>query len=468
MKILTKAVMTASIALGLSACGGVSNTLPPTAMYPGTLTNQYNQPMTQLPATGTPNPLSNNTLPTDVSKGQFGSVVGRVISRSGAPLHNVEISLESDPTVKTASRRGDFTLMNVPIGTQNLILKFGELTTTVAVNVAPNMAVAPAQNPVLLDGEPGSNALAFASPNKQVASFKVDQDSFLNQWQAKGIDVSNGTIYISAIDVKSLIKKGTVIQMSTAGENWKDMASAWLGLRHPINSTARGLSMTSSGSILVVDEKSGMFTVDSTGKATSSQADGALDIASGGSTSWIYSVRGLEKSDDTGASRSPVSGVAATGGIGADAQGNAYVPVQNTIVKVSTSGSPTVLIRNYLHAPADVAVDPRNGDVFVLDGGEIKRYDKNGEFIVSFGSSALDPVGIDLDEDGSLYVADFARDSKSSQIIKFEAAPLPAGSVSASGSGTLGGSALVSLDDSATATDGLASPAEEAQVDATE
>lgn len=463
MKIISKAVMVASVALGLSACGGVSNTLPPTAMYPGTLPSQYNQTQAPLPGANTTNPLANNTLPTDITKGQLGSIVGRVISRSGAPLHNVEISLESDPSLKTTSKRGDFTLMNVPVGQQNLIFKFGELTTKVPVNVAPNMAVAPAQNPVLLDGEPGSNALAFASPNKQIAAFKVDQDSFLNQWQAKGIDVSNGTIYITAIDVKSLIKKGTVIKMSTTGEGWKDIASTLLGLRHPLNSTARGLAMTSSGSILVVDEKSGLYSVDSSGKVTTSQADGATDVASGGSTSWIYSVRGLEKSDDTGASRSPISGVPATGGIGADAQGNAYVPVQGTIVKVPPTGKPTTLIRDYLHAPTDVAIDPRNGDVYVLDGGEIKRYDKNGEFVVSFGSSALDPVAIDLDEDGSLFVADFARDSKSSQIIKFEAAPLAGGS--SAGTGTLGGSSLSALDGT---TPGEATPAEEALVEATE
>ena len=475
MKILNKLVLAASVALGLSACGGVNNTLPPMGMYPGQMPPQYSPTQPGLPGTGS-NPLGNDTLPGDVTKGQFGSIVGRVISRSGAPLHNVQISLESDPSVKTTSRRGDFTLMNVPMGPQKLLLKFGDLSSSVDVNVVPNMAVAPAQNPVQLAGEPGSTALAFASPNKQIAAFKVDQDSFLNQWQAKGLDVSNGTIYVSAIDVRSLIKKGTVIQMSTSGEEWKDLAKTWLGLRHPLNSTARGLAMSGSGSILVVDEKGGLFSVDSSGKVTKNEGDSALDIAAGSSNSWIYSVRGLEKSDDSGASRSPVSGVSASGGVGVDAQGNAYVPVQNTIVKVTAAGAPAPLIRDYLHAPTDVAVDPRNGDIYVLDGGEIKRYDKNGEFIVSFGSSALDPSALDLDEDGSLYVADFARDSRSSQIIKFEAAPL-AGGASGGGSGSLGGSTMESLDGSAdeTATDTPAEeipaeeiPTEEVPVEATE
>lgn len=451
MKIIRNLVLAASMATALSACGGVSNTLPPMGMYPGQLPPQYNQPQTgsNLPGTNTGNPLDNNSLPTDVTRGQLGSIVGRVITRSGAPLHNVEISLESNPSVKTTSRRGEFTLMNVPVGQQNLVLKFGTIETTVQANVVANMAVAPAQNPVQLDGEPGGNALAFASPNKQVAAFKIDQDSFLNQWQAKGLDVSNGTIFVSAIDVRSLVKKGTVISMTSTGETWKNMGSTWLGLRHPLNATARGLAMTSSGSILVVDEKTALFSVDSAGKVTKTEADSGIDIASAAGTTWIYSVRGLEKTDDSGSSRSLISGVSASGGVGVDSQGNAYVPTQNTIMKVTAAGAPAPFIRNYLNAPTDVAVDARNGDVYVLDGGEIKRFDKNGEFVVSFGSSALDPSAIDLDEEGNLYVADFARDSRSSQIIKFEAVPLSGGTAAAAtpaaGSGSLSGE-LESLD----------------------
>lgn len=422
MKNLSKFILALSFTTALSACGG-QNTLPPMTMYPGQITGQYNQQPT-LPGNPIGDPLNNGALPNDVTRGQVGSIVGRVVSRGGAPLHNVQIWLESDPNIKTSSRRGDFTLMNVPVGQHNIVMKFGSLETTAQVNVVPNMAVAPTQNPVLLDGQLGSNALAFASPNKQVAAFKVDQDSFLNLWQAKGLDVSNGNIYISAIDVRSLVKKGTVIQMSTSGEGWKDIAKSWLGLRHTLNSTARGLAMSGSGSILVVDEKSSLFSVDSAGAVTKTEADGALDIASAAGTSWIYSVRGLEKSDDTGSSRSPVSGVAASGGIGVDSQGNAYVPVQNTIMKVSKDGTPAPFIRDYLNSPKDVAIDPRNGDVFILDGGEIKRFDKNGQFIVSFGSSALDPSAIDLDEEGALYIADFARDQRSSQVIKFDPAPL--------------------------------------------
>ncbi|MGV3522639.1 MAG: hypothetical protein ACO1RX_00360 [Candidatus Sericytochromatia bacterium] len=458
MKILRTLTLALTLSSALTACGNRSNTLPPVGMYPTQLPG-YGQQQ-PLPGAITGDPLNNNALPNDVTRGQLGSIVGRVVTRSGRTLHNVAVHLESDPSIKTTSRQGSFTLMNVPVGQHNLVLSFGELTTTVQVNVVANMAVAPAQNPVQLDGEPGSDALAFANPSRQIAAFKIDQD-FLNQWQVRSIDVSGGTIYASAIDVRNITKKGTVIKMNaSSGEEWKNFASAWLGLRHPLNSTASGIAMNASGSLLVVDEKSGLFTVDSSGKVTTSEADSALDIAAANGTVWITSVRGLESSDDSGSSRSLVANVAASGGVGVDNQGNAYVCVQNTIVKVAPGGTATPLIRDYLNSPTDAAVDSRNGDVYVLDGGEIKRYDKEGQFIVSFGSGALDPVSIDLDEEGSLYVADFARDHRSSQIIKFEAIP-----VSGATAGAAAGIDLAPLGEETPADEGLEELTEEPSED---
>ena len=425
MNILRKLTLALTVAAAVTSCAR-SNTLPPMGIYPGQMPPQYSNTnnLGNLPG-NTGNPLSNDTLPNDVTMGQVGSIVGRVVTRSGRPLHNVVVSLESNPSIKTSSQKGDFTLMNVPAGQHNLILKFGALETTVAVNVVPNIAVAPAQNPVLLDGEIGSDALAFANPNRQIAAFKVDQD-FLNQWQPTGLELSGGNLYISAIDVRNITHKGTVIKMNAQGEEWTDLTSSLLGLRHPLNSTTRGLAMNQMGTLLVTDKDGGMFSVDPNSGELEKNADAgsAIDVDGASGTMWFSSVRGLEKSNDSGSSRTLISGVAASGMIGSDKEGNAYVPVQSVIVKVTPDGESTTIIKNYLNSPADVAIDPRNGDIYILDGGEIKRYDSAGQFIVSFGSSALDPVCIDIDDSGALYVADFGRDHRSAQIIKFDAVPV--------------------------------------------
>jgi hypothetical protein len=410
-----------TLAASLTACSR-SNTLPPVSYYPNSLMNAQQNNPNLISAAPVSDPLNNNTLPGDITLGQVGSVTGQVVSRTGQPLHNVEISLEINPEIKTTSRRGEFTLMNIPAGNQTLIFKFGQLETKVQVNVAPNRAVSPQQNPVRLEGEIGSAALELALPNKQIGSFKVDQDSLLNLWQPVGLAAAGGTLYVSAIDSRSLIKKGTVLKMNSAdGAGWKNLASSWLGLRHPLNVSARGLTLNSAGQALVVDEKGGTFSVDtSNGTVTRNESEGALDIASNGGKTFIYGLGGIAESDDTGASRTPISGANASGGIAVDQQGRAYAPVQNTLVRVE-AGKANVLIREYLNNPKDVAIDNRNGDIYVLDSGEIKRFDKNGSFIVNFGSGALNPVALCLDEEGFLYVADFGGDHRSAQIIRFEA-----------------------------------------------
>ena len=105
---------------------------------------------------------------------------------------------------------------NIPAGNQTLVFKFGQLQTKIQISVIPNRAVSPQQNPVRLEGEIGSAAIETALPNKQIGSFKVDQDSLLNLWQPVGLAASGGTLYISAIDSRSLIKKGTVLKMNSA------------------------------------------------------------------------------------------------------------------------------------------------------------------------------------------------------------------------------------------------------------
>lgn len=425
MKMVRNTTLALVMAAALSACGN-NNVMPPMTMYPGQFpAQQGNMLPTDGSLMGNGNLLNNDALPTDVTQGQVGSIVGRVVTRSGRTLHNVQIWVESNPEIKTTSQRGDFTLMNVPAGTQTLVLQFGNIETTTQVNVMPNMAVAPQQNPVMLDGEVGSEALAFASPNQQVAAFKVDQ-SKLNDWQPTGLVAYGGNLYVSAIDISSLIKKGTVIKMSAQnGEEWQDIASSWMGLRHPLNSGTRGLAMTDAGLLLVTDKDKDVFSVaPSGGEVTKIEADSAIDVAAGNGVVWFSSLRGLEKSDSSGSSRQLISGVAASGGIGVDKEGNAYVPVRNSIKKVSPAGEVTDLISEYLNAPVDVAVDPRNGDVYVLDKNEVKRFDKEGQFIINFSSSALHASSIALDDNGALYIAEFGSSSDNAQIIKYDAVPL--------------------------------------------
>jgi hypothetical protein len=56
---------------------------------------------------------------------------------------------------------------------------------------------------------------------------------------------------------------------------------------------------------------------------------------------------------------------------------------------------------------ADVAADPRNGDVYALDQGRVLRFDSAGKFLGSFGAGRIGQgASIVVGADGSVYVSD--------------------------------------------------------------
>ncbi|GIW22806.1 MAG: hypothetical protein KatS3mg068_1813 [Candidatus Sericytochromatia bacterium] len=153
-----------------------------------------------------------------------------------------------------------------------------------------------------------------AQPNTQMGVFKVDQDT-LNDWQAKGIAVSGGTIYVSASDTSGLMKKGTVIKMNSSdGKGWKNLASSFLGLRHPMDSTVTGLAI-SGGTIVAGDTNGKVYTIDaSKGSVKTIKGAGAIDVASGGGN--FYLANGMvERADASVSSRSPLGALSASSGI---------------------------------------------------------------------------------------------------------------------------------------------------------
>lgn len=258
------------------------------------------------------------------------------------------------------------------------------------------------------------------TPNAQAGTFKVDQD-LANSWQARGIAVAGGFIYVSASDSSGLMKKGTVIKMNaTDGKKWDNLASALLGLRHPMDSTVQGLAI-SGGTILAADSASKMYTVDATeGDVKTIKAAGGTDVAAG--PSGFFVANGMvERSDLSGSSRTPLGNLPASGGIGADNMGNVYAVSGNSIKKGDTSGQVFDVVTTDLAAPLDVAVDNRNGDLYVLEQTMIKRFTTNGQLIVSFANGASKAVAIAVDETGSVYVADAGTTYKDSKVIKFSA-----------------------------------------------
>ncbi|MBC7474124.1 MAG: hypothetical protein H7263_07505 [Candidatus Sericytochromatia bacterium] len=295
-----------------------------------------------------------------------------------------------------------------------------------AITPVPVATATPTQSEILPD--PYASTPAFnnssvptGTPNSQVGNFKVDQAT-LSDWQAKGIAVTGGTIYLSVSDVKGLSQKGSIVKMNSSdGKGWKDIGANYLGLSHPIAKTVEGIAVLGGNIVAVDPSASKTYLIDAAkgGVKTLSSA-GGRDVAAGGGSLFIAGTT-VDKTDSSVSSRTPMNGLTATAGVGADNQGNVYAVSGVTIKKADTTGQVQDVVTTDLSTPIDVAADSRNGDIYVLDGTMVKRFSSSGQLIVNFSSGAGVPVAIAIDEAGAIYVADKGATNADSKVIKFAA-----------------------------------------------
>ncbi len=101
-------------------------------------------------------------------------------------------------------------------------------------------------------------------------------------------------------------------------------------------------------------------------------------------------------------------------GLGADAQGRLWVVTADRILAYQAGQKVLDFDARGTDAKgpasmqlADVAPDPRNGDLYVLDQGRVLRYDAAGKFLGSFGAGRIGQgASIAVGADGSVYVSD--------------------------------------------------------------
>ncbi|MFN8575329.1 MAG: hypothetical protein U0354_00590 [Candidatus Sericytochromatia bacterium] len=399
-KVLSTLFILGLTANQLSACGGskTSPYLPPNYQNPGSINNPYN-------------PNNPNGISAPVSG--LGSVMGRVVDSTGRGMPNVTLSIGNVST--TSSITGDFQLNNVPAGQKTILLKYGNRQLSINVNVVADSAVSPDINPIQF-GNNGTGGSGVA--NTQLKSFNVDQD-FFNQWQAKGVAASSGTVYVTVADNTSLFKKGSIIRMDTeSGKNWKNIGSAWLGLRYPLDKTIQGIAINGTN-LVAIDTKGSFYSVENKQKVKSSKSASGTDVAVGAGSIFISNGSSVDKADSSGQGRTAISGLTVTGGIGTDEQGNLYAVSGSGVKKVDTKLNVTDITRQGVENGVDVAVDTKNGFIYVLENSQIKRFTMDGVLSSTFGNGAIKAVSIATDELGNVYVADEGKDHKTSKIIKF-------------------------------------------------
>ncbi|MGV3522681.1 MAG: hypothetical protein ACO1RX_00570 [Candidatus Sericytochromatia bacterium] len=259
--------------------------------------------------------------------------------------------------------------------------------------------------------------------NAPAGNFMVDQGNLVYGWRARGITVSGGAIYVAAVDNDGLTKNGTVLKMDAiSGKNWKDLSTGFMGLSSDLSSTLQGVAIA-GGNLFALDATGGMFSLSTSGgNVKELKGAGGVDIAGSNSGLFIAANGMLERSDMSGMSRSPMNGIPASAGIGTDSRGNLFFLAGNRVGLIDAmTGQPRDLITMGLNAPIDVAADGRNGDVYVIDGADVKRFDTAGQLAAQFPHGAAQATSIAVDESGNVYVADYGTSSQDSKVLKFSA-----------------------------------------------
>lgn len=290
-------------------------------------------------------------------------------------------------------------------------------------NPLPPVDNAPvATPPIPQPGDPYGTvpSLPAQPPNPPLAQLTVDQDSLLNQWQARGIAVSGGNIYIAAVDTRGILKKGTVIKMdATSGKNWKNLGSSFMGLSHKLDETLQSVTIA-GGNLFALDASKGLFSVSTNGgQIKELRGTGGYDLAGTNQAIFVATNGMLERSDMSGTSRAPLPGIMASNGIGANSRGEILFISGNRIAMLDLMGRPRDVVTQGLVNPIDVAGDARNGDIYVLEQSGIKRFSATGQLLSSFAHNAVQPSSIAVDESGNVYVSDFGNSHKDSRIFKF-------------------------------------------------
>lgn len=148
---------------------------------------------------------------------------------------------------------------------------------------------------------------------------------------------------------------------------------------------------------------------------------GLGDIAVGGGKAFIASPadQGVVSLDIQSSQANLISS-GTPAGVGVDSSGNVYITTSGNIIKYNGSTGAEMLRFNgtgtdgggkAISNIGDVAVDPNNGDIYVISGSGpgtvIARYDSSGNYIHSFGNSNLTaPQAIAIGSNGHIYVND--------------------------------------------------------------
>lgn len=159
-----------------------------------------------------------------------------------------------------------------------------------------------------------------------------------------------------------------------------------------------------------------------------SYAPTGKDVAASNDT--VYVAREAQISAYTVAHFAPVASQSvnvAARGLGTDATGRLYAATSAQIVRyeggqeaLAFDGKGSDGKGPGFESPRDVAVDPRNGDIYALDAQAVLRFDSSGRFLSRFGTTLIrGGASIAVTDNGAVFVAD----TMANKVLQFKPSP---------------------------------------------
>ncbi len=250
---------------------------------------------------------------------------------------------------------------------------------------------------------------------------------------ADGLDVQNGHAYVGHFTEGFFKNSRYVRDLNIATGTKNDITISERGTRKVIGVAVTGATIWAAIDQFDNDDRN-LYKYNINGTQLKRYKVGTAgtiisDIAVDASTGLLYigsrTSGSIIKHDDLNPDNSQLLFSGATNidplGLATDSSGNVYTfdGISRKLIKFSSSGNRTLEFgptgasgagENFT-AVSDVAVDPRNGDIYITGNasGSIKifRYNSSGNFIHSFSDSdLLDPRKLSVDATGKIYVID--------------------------------------------------------------
>lgn len=419
-----------SLSIVFSACSKDPNP------YQTVVTTQPTNPIVQPTA-------AINNLPTGIVTGQVMDYTTNT-SIAGA---KVEI-LGLRPAVSAITdANGKFTLNNVPQGRQVLTVTKANYTratsSNIVVDVKAGTTVTSSQISLLSTNNSSSNSFV-----KSFDGFKLPRglsaDRTSGQIYVVDVIGAGGLITFDRAEIKKIDSDGGIVDSFGSRILNSDLSKIDI---FRLLKKANGIGVDAGGNVYVADTGNSVVKkYGPTGKYLSEikkdfknvydvavTTTGDVIVSDPGSSRVILMDSSLNVRVDNLLKDSPSDGIR---GLATDNGDNIYIidasAVQGQVIKKFDKygnrlplqfGRLGTLEAGSFNNPTDLAVDPKSGDIYVVDSGNnrVQRFSADGNYLSEFGQFGSDngsfnnPWGIAIDASGFVYVSD----SQNARVQKF-------------------------------------------------